>query len=349
MSAGSLSLSPSTGTPPHGVLTPRKKAAIVVKFLMQEGADISVDRLPETLQADLTQTMATLGIVDRATLASVIEEFADTLGNIGLGSSDGLAGALAFLDGKIAPRTAERLQKEAGLQKLLDPWDRLRALPASELVEIVRNEGIEVSAVLLSKLEVSVAADILTALDGPHARSISFAISKTGDVTPQAVERIGQSLVAQLDNQPDRAFAQPAESRVGAILTIANPALREEVLTGLEETDPDLAARVRMAVFTFEDIPKRLNARDIAKAIHPVAADDLACALKFAGQLGHQESVDFIIDNLSKRMGASLTEEMDALGVIKEKQGEAAINAVVAAIQSQIASGEISWVTEDES
>ena len=110
-----------------------------------------------------------------------------------------------------------------------------------------------------------------------------------------------------------------------------------------------MAARVRMAVFTFEDIPKRLNARDIAKAIRPVAADDLALALKFAGQLGHQASVDFIIDNLSKRMGASLIEEMDALGVIKEKQGEAAINAVVGAIQSQIASGEISWVTEDDS
>mgnify|MGYP000152476773 CR=1 FL=1 len=349
MSTGSIALSsPSAAMGTRLTLTHRQKAAIVVKFLMQEGAAIDVDRLPETMQADLTQTMGALGIIDRATLGEVIHEFADTLSNIGLGSAGGLAGALSFLDGKIAPSTAERLKKEAGLQKFLDPWDRLRSLPSQDLIEIVIAESIEVSAVLLSKLDVTVAAEILTALDGPHARSISYAISKTGSVTPQAVQRIGQSLVAQLDNQPERAFSQPAENRVGAILTITNPTLREEVLAGLEETDPDLAAKVRKAVFTIDDIPSRIAPIDIAKAIRPLAQDDLTAALAYAQSQGKTEVCEFILGNMSKRMSDALKEEIDDFGPQKPAKGDAAINLMVATIQDQLAKGEIKLVQPDD-
>ena len=62
---------------------------------------------------------------------------------------------------------------------------------------------------------------------GPRARKISFAISQTAGVTPQAVDRIGQSFVAQLDNKPERAFATLPEDRIAAILTAAYDDLRD--------------------------------------------------------------------------------------------------------------------------
>lgn len=333
--------------PPKMILSPREKAAIVVRFLIQEGADIDVGKLPNSMQASLTQTIGSLGIVDRQTLSEVVTEFANTLGNIGLGSTGGLAGALSFLNGKIAPDTARKLEKEAGLEKYMDPWDRLRVLEIETLSDMVKSEGIEVSAVLLSKLDVAKAAQVLTTLDGPHARSISYAISKTDNVTPMAVERIGQSLVAQLDDQPERAFSQAPELRVGAILTITNPTLREEVLKGLEESDPELAERVRKAVFTFDDIPKRITPSDVAKAIRPVPTEDLVKAMAYAAQIGSSKVCDFIFDNLSRRMATSIKEEIDDLGDVKEAEGENAINAVIGTIQNQVANGEIQWTFKD--
>jgi hypothetical protein len=62
----------------------RTKAAIVVRFLMQEGAEIDLAALPTSLQADLTREIANLRLIDRATLAEVIEEFAHELDSIGL-------------------------------------------------------------------------------------------------------------------------------------------------------------------------------------------------------------------------------------------------------------------------
>ncbi len=58
-------------------LTRQQKAAIVVRFLMNEGADINLSQLPPALQANLTREIADLRLVDRATLTEVIEEFAE--------------------------------------------------------------------------------------------------------------------------------------------------------------------------------------------------------------------------------------------------------------------------------
>ena len=55
-------------------MSARTKAAIVVRFLMQEGAEIDLASLPTSLRADLTREIADLRWIDRATFAEVIEE-----------------------------------------------------------------------------------------------------------------------------------------------------------------------------------------------------------------------------------------------------------------------------------
>ena len=57
-------------------MSARTKAAIVVRFLMQEGVEIDLAALPTSLQVDLTREIADLRLIDRATVAEVIEEFA---------------------------------------------------------------------------------------------------------------------------------------------------------------------------------------------------------------------------------------------------------------------------------
>ena len=56
--------------------------------------------------------------------------------------------------------------------------------------------------------------------------------------------------MAQLDNKPERAFAALPEDRIAAILTDTSDDLRDEVMNGLRETNPDLVERVLAGVFT---------------------------------------------------------------------------------------------------
>jgi len=328
-------------------LSGRAKAAVVVRLLLNEGADLPLEELPDDLQAKLTQQMGQMGLVDRVTLASVIHEFAEALDGVGLSFPNGLAGALSALDGQISPQTAARLRKEAGVRQTGDPWKRLRALPVSDLAEIVQSESIEVAAVLLSKLEVDKAAEMLGLLPGPVARRVTYAVSLTGNVTPEAVDRIGLSLAAQLDQKPILAFNDGPDTRIGAILNQSPASTRDAMLTSLDETDTRFAAAVRKTIFTFAHIPERVAARDVPLIIRETDPAKLVIALAAATSGENAATADFLLGNMSSRMAENLREEMTEAGTIRERDGEAAMTAVVAAIRRLDLAGEITLIIPD--
>ncbi len=335
-------------SPPKSTLSRKQKAAIMVRFLLSEGADLDFSNLPDELQAELTRQMGDMRIIDRQTLAQVVTEFAGQLEQIGVTFPHDLAGALMVLDGRIHPRTAARLRRQAGVRQYTDPWDRIRALDTPSLLPIFESESTEIAAVILSKLDVARAAEVLSVLPGDRARRITYAVSMTGSVTPDTVDRIGLSLAAQLDAKPDRAFGEDPEKRVGAILNFSSSATRDELLLALEGEDEEFAARVRKSIFTFNDIPTRVTPIDIPKITRAVDQSSLVVALGYALASDGADSTNHILSNLSGRMADSLREEISEAGTIKAKAGEEALGAVVAAIRQLESAGEISLLTEDE-
>lgn len=319
-----------------------------MRLLLNEGADLPLEELPEDLQARLTERMGRMGLVDRVTLASVIHEFADALDGVGLSFPNGLAGALMAMDGKISPQTAARLRKEAGVRQAGDPWVRLRALSAEELAEMAQAESTEVAAVLLSKLDVAKAAELLGLLPGPLARRITYAISQTGGVTPEAVDRIGLSLASQLDDRPILAFNDGPDERVGAILNQSAAATRDDVLSGLDETDMEFATSVRKAIFTFADIPARLAARDVPKVIRVADPGDLVTALAGATEPDTAKAAEHLLTNMSTRMADNLREEIQEKGAVKPVDAETAMTAVVIAIRGLEQDGELELIIPQE-
>ena len=338
------------GTAPVPVpkdLSGQAKAAVIVRLLLNEGADVPIEELPDDLQARLTEQMGRMGLVDRVTLGSVVQEFADALDGIGLTFPNGLTGALSALDGKISPQTAARLRKEAGVRQAGDPWKRLRELPTEDLIEMVEAESTEVAAVLLSKLDVEKAADMLGLLPGPTARRVAYAVSLTGSVTPEAVDRIGLSLAAQLDGKPLVAFSDGPDTRLGAILNQSAASTRDTMLDALEETDNDFAAAVRKTIFTFAHIPARIETRDVPKLMREADAEQVVIAMAAATEGENAEARDFLLSNMSNRMADNLREEIAEKGTVKLKDGEAAMTSVVAAVRRLELSGEITLIVPE--
>ena len=329
-------------------LSRRAKAAIVVRLLLNEGADIPLEDLPEDLQARLTEQMGAMRIVSRDVLDAVVQEFASELGNIGLSFPGGLIGALSALDGKISRDTAERLRKEAGVRDQGDPWDRLRGLEPSALLDMVADESTEVIAVVLSKLDVSIAAQMLGLLPGPRARQITYAVSLTNSVTPEAVARIGLSLASQLDDVPLRAFDTEPVERVGAILNSSTAVTRDDMLGGLDETDQGFANAVRKAIFTFENIPARVSPRDVPRIMRDADPAQVVVALAGAQGEGLQDVVTFILGNMSSRMADQLREEIAEQGPVKPAQAEEAMSAIVAVIRTLEAAGDLVLIIPDD-
>ncbi|MGB5869407.1 MAG: FliG C-terminal domain-containing protein [Albidovulum sp.] len=328
-------------------LTGRQKAAVIVQLLLSEGGDLPLTALPDHMQAALTEQIGTMRTIDRDTLSAVVEEFCTLLERVGLSFPGGIDGALKILDGRISTTAASRLKRLAGASSKLDPWDKIAELDVDRLLPILGEESIEVCAVMLSKLAVPKAAELLGRLPGERARPIAYSVSQTGNIDPETVRRIGVALAAQLETQPIRAFEGDPVDRVGAILNVSPAATRDEVLKGLAETDAGLAEQVRKTIFTFVHVADRIVARDVPKIIK--AVDQAVMLTALGGATGEQTaSAEFILANMSQRMAAALREEIGALGKLKEKDIEAAQTAVIIAIRELEAAGELQLIMPED-
>lgn len=328
-------------------LSKGQKAAVIVRLLLSEDVALPLNRLTPEQQQRLARHMASLRHVNRATLAEVLKEFTAALDGLALTFPSGLPDALEILDPYLSETARDELKTASIAIAAGDPWARLADMDVEALRPLIEQETAEVCAILLSKLGVAKAAALLSDVPPERAEVIAHAVSLTGTVAPQMVARIGETLVSQIDQRPAPAFKASAVERVGAILNSATSALRDSILSGLEARDAAFAAEVRRAIFTFAHIPKRVEPGDVPKVMRMVEGDLLILALA-AGMETAPLSVEFLLENMSKRMAEQLREEAEAAGTPRPEEGEPAMNAVVAAIRELEESGEIRLIPPED-
>jgi len=330
---------------PRPALSRRQKAAIIVRLMLKEGAQLSLDDLPEAMQMDLTHEMGAMRSIDRATLNAVIEEFVAEVEDLGAAFPGGLEGALDLLDGALSAANLRRLRRETGIVVAGDPWDMVAGLPPERLALICERESAEIAAVMLSKLPVALSAKVLGILPTARGREIAIAMSGTGKVDPDTVRTIGHALAAQLADETPPAFDGAPVGRIGEILNSSRAVTRDGLLTAMDEQDADLTAEVRRRIFTFADIATRVEPRDIPKVTRAIDQEMLVTALAVA-DARDQASVDFILANMSQRMAGQLRDEIEDRGKVKPDESEEAKSGIVTAIRDLEQAGEIALIDQ---
>lgn len=342
-------VSTATVSKPAGAglaLTRRQKAAVVLRLLLEDGLAPDLTGLTAHQQATLAQEMGQLKPISRDQLQAVVAEFVSELDDLGLSFPKGLNDALEKLSGHISEDVALALRREAGLTAQRSIWDILSEMEAEAIVPLIDGESAEICAVILSKIKVGKAADVLGLLPGARARRITFAISQTSGINPMLVDQIGDSLRVRIEAAPAQAFAKDPVARLGDILNSSAAATRDELLTGLDESDEGFASKVRKAIFTFAHITDRVSAKDIPAITREVDGDVLVRALA-AGAEAYPQVVEFILENMSKRMADQLRDEMAEIGTVPAREGETAMTDVVMAIRKLEADGEIALIVEE--
>ena len=333
------------------ILSRRRKAAVVAQLALSEGGPFSLAELPEEVQVTLARELGALGIVDRTTLEAVAEEFAQNIEGVGFAGPGSVARALEVYGERLSVEVAERLREEGANAPNADPWPAIVALSLDRLERLMLRESTEVCAVVLSKLPVSKAAELLGQLPGERARRITYGMSRTRAVTPAAVVRIGRALRKDYCTAPAPAFASAAGQRLGAILNNSRTDTRENVLEGLGQEDPDFAEEVRRAIFAFSDIPRRIRPPDVPKILRMVDNSVVITALAAAKAAGGKEgaALNYVLENISQRMATQLGDEINERGPIRKSDGEKAVAELVSAVREAVTRGEITLKeSEDE-
>ena len=146
----------------------------------------------------------------------------------------------------------------------------------------------------------------------------------------------------------DLAFDVPPGKRVGAILTEAAAAKRDEVLNALAEEDQEFATDVRKAIYTYGLIAQRMAPLDVPKLMRVLAQPDLVTAIAFATDEEDVATSEFLLENMSNRMATNIREEVGERGKVKRSDGEAAFGLIVSAMRDLVDNGEIDLKTDEE-
>lgn len=328
-------------------LTGTQKAAIIVRVLLAEGVEFPFGSIPSADQTDMTRALASLRLIDKPTMCAVVEEFVEMLEQVGLSFPENIEDALKLLDGKLDAQATRQLRALSRGSDGADIWAQIELADDSDLIRILQQESTVVGAVVLSKLSTEKAAALLAALPGDLAQTLALSVARTETIAPEAVARIGGALSEQVRDKPARAFASPSTRRVGDILNSTSAALREQLLSGLEQSDKAFAHGVRKSIFTFQDIPDRVAPKSVAGLVRSLSEDDLRCILA-AQDPGSAATMDFLLDNMSKRLAEGLREDAATLPRPSAKALDAAQARIAGVVRAMADAGNLKLVTAEE-
>ena len=163
------------------------------------------------MQSALAEQIGQMRLVDRTTLGAVVEEFLNELEQVGLAFPGGIEGALSIMDGHISATAANRLRRLAGASAKADPWDRLdQRWTMIACCPCWKRKAPKSPPSCCRSCRCPRRPSCSASLPGEKARRVAYAVSLTGNVDPETVRRIGQSLASQLDTIP------PSRVRDGA-------------------------------------------------------------------------------------------------------------------------------------
>ncbi|MGF1500234.1 MAG: flagellar motor switch protein FliG [Paracoccaceae bacterium] len=329
-------------------LTRQQKAAIVIGALGPEAAAPILEQLDEASLRGFAEGMAQLRRIEPEIVNATIAEFLDNLDRAGSTIRGGLSLAREMLGQHVDQPTLLRILDDVDVPSIHNVWKKLARVNEDALAEFLRREHPQTVAVVLSKLASDHAARILSRFEPDRARDVVLGITKTQNLDTKVIEAIGASvsrdfLAGQNAEGPRR---NPAE-RIGAIMNFTAADIRSHVLEKIAETQPDFAEEIKRKMFTFEDIPARIEPRDVTAVVRAVEAEVLKRALGGA-QETLPDAANFILSNISQRMAEQIREELKDQGRVRRKDAEDAQNEVILAIRGLLERGEIRLATPDE-
>ena len=339
MSAAEKNLPALAGPAP--ALCKAQKAALVLAHLNAEAAKAVVAQISDAHLAAMGKALPRLDSISAPLLREIFLEFATEVEHSAASVNGGLDKALEIITSVSDEERAGRIAAMIGDSAQQSVWARVEAIDDETLLDYLQKQKGAIAATILQQLKFEKTASVLAAAPVEYAQSILVHLTHPTPPRAEAIDEIAAAVEAELI-APAKAAGNPlqASGHLAEVLNLLPSERRRQMLTCLDEADADIAASVRKALISFEDLSTRLTEAGAAALLRTVAKEDLITALKF-GETNAGETVTFLLANISKRMAEQYRTEMSEMAEIDETNGEAAQRAVIVALKNLVAQGEV--------
>ncbi|MGD9844505.1 MAG: flagellar motor switch protein FliG [Variibacter sp.] len=316
-------------------LTGPERAAILLLALGEQFGGKIWKMLDDDELRILSATMANLGMVEAATVESLILDFVSQLSASGavMGNYDATEQLLKqYLPGERVAVIMDEIRGPAGRNM----WEKLSNVQEQVLANYLKNEYPQTVAVVLSKLRAEHAARVLSILPEDFALDVVNRMLRMESVQKDVLERVEQTLRTEFMSNLSQTRRRDAHESMAEIFNNFDRQTETRFIAALEENNREAAERIKTLMFTFDDLMK-LDAASAQTLMRQVDKDKLAVALK-----GANEAVrNFFFGNMSTRAAKMLVDDMQAMGPVRLRDVDEAQTMLINLAKDLAAKGEI--------
>ncbi len=216
------------------------------------------------------------------------------------------------------------------------PFAGLAGASESALAAFLAEETPQLTALVLSQLEESLAARVLDALPEGKQVEVALRIGSMDRILPEILGAVDRVLCRKIGSIEKEGPAPGGVVRLVELLNLSPRATEKHVVESLERIDPAMAEQVKRSMFVFEDISLLDDA-----SLRAVAAEadrrDLLVAMKPVS--------DALRERIFARFGdeeaRSLRQEYERLGKVRLSESDAAGMRIVAIVRRLESEGRI--------
>lgn len=192
------------------------------------------------------------------------------------------------------------------------------------LAAILEEEHPQVVAAVLARLDPKRAAKVLKHMSTAAMTTIVARLAKIKSIPEPALEAAEKILAEQLPQVAGADVSFDGTRIAGLLLNQLGPETADKVLTSVSEDTPEVAAKVRRAMFTFDDLAK-LDKRGMQTLLKSVDNAQLLVAMKTSSE----DLKGKIFDSMSKRAAEMMRDDLELLGPQRVSDVETAQEAIV--------------------
>jgi len=330
----------NTTTAKDEAITSLRKAATLLVVLGEQTSAEMLQQLAEEDVQKVSREVAKITSISGEQAENILTEFhhISTAGDyVARGGFDFARKLLlrAF-NPDVAKRLLDRLTKALGSEAA--SFDAIQKADPQQLAKFIHNEHPQTIALVLSHLNSTQAASLLTSLPAGLRADVAQRMASLDQISPEVILKIAGVIGQKLKTLGE--FSRESYGGVRAVAEMLNrldSTSSREILTYIDQQDTNLAETIRHLMFVFEDL-LLIDPMGLKEVLGKVDRKVLTVALKGTSeQLRNQ-----VLSSMSQRGADMLREDMEALGPIKIKEVEAAQQQIIAIVRQLESEGVLS-------
>jgi len=217
------------------------------------------------------------------------------------------------------------------------PFSFLNDYEFQQILMILKKEPPGVLGIVLDYLEPVTASKILEALPPDVQTEVVKTIATKKKIDSEVLSRMEDVIMDKIMKQGKVVTEEiDGTSVLADILKHVSTATEQEILSNLEEENPDLSEEVKEKLFGIEAV-LQLYDKDLQNVLRDYGDDELAFMLK-----GKEDQFrEKILSNVSERRRELIEGELIYLGEVKRKDVEKATKDFLRYLQAQVDEGKI--------